>query len=214
MTPPLVQLPYRTRLYDNLATFSGEELEDLGFRLGISQQLSQNASPRDLARQIVGLCASQGRLDDLVAQARQDHEHLDWRPSEPAPAGRPRRRRAWAAAAILIVLAGIGLYLAARPVVPTLTATPTPAMFLYAVQVTSTGGESIPRARVTLELPGAAPASQLTDGDGLAVLHVASPLAGRIARLIVDAEGYQQNVQTLQLEAGAPARKVKLDRQP
>jgi hypothetical protein len=94
--------------------------------------------------------------------------------------------------------------------------TPTPAGhpgFTYQVKVQAREtGKDIANATVTLEIGGKAPLDGLTDSNGLARIFVDVSHAGQPGRLRIEAEGYIEHVQEIDITEGALPKQVLLER--
>lgn len=84
-------------------------------------------------------------------------------------------------------------------------AQPGPAAQAFDLQVravSQAGERPIGGARVSVEVEGLAPIEAPGDSDGLARLSIPAELAGRPARLIVEAAGHRRLVRNIDLRPG------------
>src|SRR5262249_39723759 len=114
-------------------------------------------------------------------------------------------RRWWIPIAIAIIglIGVIGAALINRGF-PFPISTPSSGTFSYQVRVQSQNNtQNIAGAKVTLEVGGIAPLDEFTDSNGIAQLSIDVARAGKSGRLTVEATGYQQYVQNIDVKQDA-----------
>jgi hypothetical protein len=117
-----------------------------------------------------------------------------------------------------IVVASIGLIGVIIPLITNTAAektSPSPqqeAVFEYPVRVQAKGtGENISNAKVTIEVIGKAPLDEFTDANGFIRIFIGADRAGQPAKLIVEARGYKQYIQNIDLTQGNLPDVVQLE---
>jgi len=90
-----------------------------------------------------------------------------------------------------------------------------PGSFIYPVRVQEEGtSESIPSAKVTIEVAGQAPFDEITDINGYARIFIDASYVGKPARLLIEADGYKPHRQEINLIRDALPDTVQLEPQP
>jgi hypothetical protein len=109
---------------------------------------------------------------------------------------------------MLVVILLLGLIVACGPESPPQTVVVTvvvtePKKFSYLVSVQAKEtGENIRQAKIIIQVPGKPPLDEVTDSTGLARISIEASHVGQPGKLIVEATGYEQYVQNIDLTEG------------
>ena len=86
--------------------------------------------------------------------------------------------------------------------------------FSYPVRVQTIKGKEIPNADVTIDVAQKAPLNDVTDSTGYARIFIDSSYIGKPGKLIVNADGYERDVQNIDLVDGTLPDIIQLELVP